>query len=156
MLCGCSSHARFRNILVFNLSAIVSPARFQVIHNPSAKCAKQLLQRQLHNGRTYATLFLDAIESEKPDILKLGGSNMKLLDHLITLHVLSKMRVFISDMPSQLYEGNVRSSYILEFFVAANFTISQTYLDCNTKRKIHFAYTFKWIITAEQHWPASF
>ena len=129
---------------------------FQVIHNPCAKCSKQLLQRQPHKGRTYATLFLDAIESEKPDILKLDGSHMKLLDRLITPPVLSKIRVLIIDMPPHLYDGNVRSSSFLELWVATNYNFSQTYLDNNKKRKIYCTQTPKWIITAEQHRPASF
>ena len=58
---------------------------------------------------------------------------MKLLDHTITLPVESKMHVLIIDMPPHLYEGNIKSSYILDVLAAANFTISQTYFDCNQK-----------------------
>ena len=110
----------------------------------------------MNKVRTYGTLILDAIESEKPDIFKLDGSHTKLLDHLITLPVLSKIHVFTIDMPPHLYDGNMRSFYIFEVLVAVNSAISQTYLDNNKKRRKLVTQTPKWIITAEQHRPASF
>ena len=100
-----------RNISVRNLSDPVSPARFRVIRNPSTKRSRQSFQSR--PCRTYATVILDAIQSRKPDILKLDGSHMKLLDHRFTPPMLSKIRIFIIDTPPHLYDGNARSSPFL-------------------------------------------